>query len=78
MKPKATSDSKHPAIIIEFKVFDKDRGEKVLLDIADAVLKQIEEKKYADSLVSEGIKEKNIIKYGFAFKGKEVLIKKYS
>lgn len=76
MKPKVTSDSRHPAIIIEFKVFDKDRGEKDLSDTAEAALKQIEEKKYADSLIREGIKEEHIIKYGFAFKGKEVLIKK--
>ena len=37
-------------------------------------LVQIDEKKYSQILIEKGIKEDNIHKYGFAFKGKEVLI----
>ena len=36
--------------------------------------KQIEEKNYDAELVKRGVKEENIHHYGFAFRGKEVLI----
>lgn len=61
------------AIIIEFKVFNP-RRDNSLEDTVQAALLQIEEKKYAQTLVAKGISEERIRKYGFAFEGKEVVI----
>ena len=61
------------AIIIEFKVFNPRRDD-TLEDTVNAALAQIEEKKYAASLIAKGIPEKKIRRYGFAFEGKTVLI----
>lgn len=61
------------AIIIEFKVFNT-RRDSSLADTVQAALAQIEEKKYAQTLIAKGIPEGRIRKYGFAFEGKEVLI----
>lgn len=60
-------------IILEFKVFQP-KKEKNLEDTVKAALKQIEEKKYDASLIAKGIPGDRIRKYGFAFRGKEVLI----
>jgi transposase len=38
------------------------------------LIKQIEEKKYDVSLIAKGVLRERIHKYGFAFRGKEVLI----
>ncbi len=61
------------ALILEFKVYDKEE-EKALKDTAAAALRQIEEMGYADGLVTRGIPKERIRCYGFAFKGKKVLI----
>ena len=61
------------AIIIEFKVFNP-RRDKSLDDTLKAALQQIQEKKYAAALTAEGIPPERIFSYGFAFKGREVLI----
>ncbi|HAP03568.1 MAG TPA: hypothetical protein DCQ87_06200 [Lachnospiraceae bacterium] len=63
-----------PGIIIEFKVQNENAGEETLSDTADIALQQIEAKDYASDLKSEGVE--NILKYGFAFAGKKVFIKK--
>lgn len=61
------------AILLEFKVFQP-RREKTLEDTVEAALKQIEEKDYAAVLREKGIPDERIRRYGFAFRGKEVLI----
>ncbi len=70
LKPKNEGGN---AIIIEFKVFNP-RRDKSLDDTIKAALQQIQEKKYAAALTAEGIPPERIFSYGFAFKGREVLI----
>jgi hypothetical protein len=67
-------DKKSKAFIFEFKVKDIDEGEATLEDTVRDALAQIEEKQYAQELISSGIPSENIRKYGFAFEGKKVLI----
>ena len=64
---------KDDAIILEFKVHDKD-DEKTLANTVAVALKQIEEKLYEADLIAKGIPRNNIRTYGFAFEGKTVLI----
>lgn len=61
------------AIIMEFKVLDPEE-EKDLKETAHNALLQIDEKEYAVGLLTKGIPEDKIRKYGFAFEGKKVLI----
>ncbi len=60
-------------IILEFKVYDP-KEESSLEETVQAALNQIEERKYEQILLAHRIEEGNIRKYGFAFRGKEVLI----
>ena len=71
LEPKRTKED--DAVILEFKVFHG-RKENSLEDTVKAAHRQIEEKQYAADLESRGIPQEHIRKYGFAFRGKEVLI----
>ena len=62
-----------PCIVIEFKVINP-KKEKTLEETVEAALNQIEDKGYDAELVKRGVKKENIHHYGFAFKGKNVLI----
>ncbi len=61
------------AIIIEFKVFDESEEESLEKTVLNAH-KQIEDKNYDVDLMERGIAKENIRHYGFAFRGKKVLI----
>jgi hypothetical protein len=71
LKPLDLSDK---AFIFEFKVKDIYDDESTLEDTVKNALAQIDEKRYAQELISLGIPSENIRKYGFAFEGKKVLI----
>ncbi|MCD7884285.1 MAG: ATP-binding protein [Lachnospiraceae bacterium] len=64
-------DKTQDGIIIEFKVFDP-KKEKTLDDTTRRALDQIRDMKYETDLKARGIRR--VRKYGFAFRGKEVLI----
>ena len=64
---------KDDAIILEFKVFNA-RKESCLEDTVAAAQRQIAEKQYAAGLAAKGIEKDRIRSYGFAFRGKTVLI----
>ncbi|MBR3025034.1 MAG: AAA family ATPase [Oscillospiraceae bacterium] len=65
---------KDDAMIFEFKVINKRKGENSLEDTVAAALKQIEDRKYEQILLDKGVKKDRIRKYGFAFEGNRVLI----
>lgn len=66
----------YDGIIIEFKVRDE-RKEADLQETADRALAQIEQKRYEEELILAGVESEKIYKYGFAFEGKTVFIKKW-
>lgn len=70
LKPR---DIRKKAMILEFKVFNPNK-ETVLEDTVKNALKQIKEKNYAAELLEAGLVKENIKMYGFAFKGKKILI----
>ena len=70
LEPKRKEDK---AFILEFKTYDEE-DEEGLKDTVQAALAQIEEKQYESNLIAGGVSKENIYKYGFAFRGKEVLI----
>lgn len=67
---------KHPgdyAIIMEFKIYNP-KKETSMQETVQAARNQIEEKRYEQILLARGIDKEQIRKYGFAFRGKEILI----
>ncbi|WP_418966688.1 AAA family ATPase [Butyribacter intestini] len=73
LEPIDKTNEKYPGIVIEFKVINP-RKENSLEETVASALEQIEKKNYDAELIKRGVKEENIHHYGFAFKGKEVLI----
>ena len=66
-------DKNKNAYILEFKVHAPEE-EKSMEETLSLALAQIEEKQYEANLIAKGISKEKIRKYGFAFKGKQVLI----
>lgn len=62
-----------PAFVLEFKVFNPAK-EKSLEETVQNALAQIEKKEYDVELTARGIEKERIRYFGFAFKGKTVLI----
>ena len=73
LEPIDKTNARYPGIVIEFKVINP-RKENTLEETVASALEQIEKKNYDAELIKRGVKEENIHHYGFAFKGKEVLI----
>lgn len=71
IEPKDTKNGE--AFLLEFKVHGKEDGDS-MEDTVRLAHAQMEEKRYAESLIAKGIPEEHIHKYGFAFEGKKVLI----
>ena len=66
-------DREDDGIILEFKVHNP-KKESSMEETVQAALQQINDKKYEQTLFDYGLKREQIRKYGFAFRGKEVLI----
>ena len=61
------------AIVMEFKVQNTSK-EKSLEETVEHALRQIQKKQYDTELLARGIAKEHIRHYGFAFRGKKVLI----
>ena len=59
-------DKEDAGIILEFKIFNPQK-EQSMEETVQAALQQIQDKKYEQTLVEQGIPAKRIRKYGFAF-----------
>lgn len=70
LKPLNQTDD---GIILEFKVYNA-KKEKDLEETVQAALQQIDDKQYEQTLLDQGVGRERIRKYGFAFRGKEILI----
>jgi len=70
-------DKKNDAFILEFKIVKNASEESLNTAFSEAIM-QIENKKYSQKLVNEGIREKNIMKYVLVFCKKEVFIREIS
>ncbi len=70
LEPRRREDD---GILLEFKVQDEDE-ERELWDTVKAALDQIDRQKYESVLTEKGVPKEKIRKYGFAFRGKTVLI----
>ena len=66
-------DFTEQAYVLEFKVHDPEEEES-LQETVQAALMQIQEKQYDTELLARGIAKERIRYYGFAFRGKKVLI----
>ena len=73
LEPIDKNNESFPGVVIEFKVFNA-KKEDTLEETAENALRQIKEKNYDAELIKRGVKKEKIRHYGFAFKGKEVLI----
>ena len=73
MIPREKQNANTPAIVLEFKVYNANK-ESSLEDTVKSALQQIEMKQYDVELMDIGVKPDCIRHYGFAFKGKHVLI----
>lgn len=73
MSRKSGKKTKIQAIILEFKVKNNKKEQK-LEETVQSALMQIKEKNYDAELLARGIPKEKIRHYGFAFEGKNVLI----
>ncbi len=66
-------EERYPGIIMELK-WKKNLEEDKLAELADEALSQIEDMRYDAEMKEDGIKD--ILKFGIAFSGKKVCVKK--
>ena len=71
--PRKLHQTAMPPIVLEFKVYDPEE-EKDLQDTVASAHKQITDMNYDADLIERGFRKEAIRHYGFAFKGKTVLI----
>lgn len=68
------SERNPDAFILEFKVFSKKERDETIKDTARRARRQIDDNRYDAELIDYGIHPDRIRKYGFGFRGKEVVI----